>query len=63
MVHGIQQGSQRAVAAIERILLHLHDSVAHADAAEQTLQRIVGEAERFPIWPRRLPLRWNSRVQ
>ncbi|GID03262.1 hypothetical protein TMM008_04640 [Pseudomonas sp. 008] len=44
IVHGIQQGSQCAVAAIERSLLHLHDSVAHADAAEQTLQRIIGAA-------------------
>ncbi|HLA31176.1 MAG TPA: methyl-accepting chemotaxis protein [Pseudomonas sp.] len=44
MVESIQQGSQRAVAAIARSLQHLDGSVAQADAAERALDGIVGAA-------------------
>ncbi|WP_446739620.1 methyl-accepting chemotaxis protein [Pseudomonas sp. TH41] len=44
IVESIQQGSQRAVAAIARSLQHLGGSVAHAEAAERALDGIVGAA-------------------
>jgi methyl-accepting chemotaxis protein len=44
IVNGIREGTQRAVVAIERSLMHLHGSVAHADSAEGALQGIVGAA-------------------
>lgn len=44
IVNGIREGIQHAVVAIERSLMHLHGSVAHAESAERALQRIVGAA-------------------
>ncbi|QXH69431.1 methyl-accepting chemotaxis protein [Pseudomonas asgharzadehiana] len=44
IVNGIREGTHRAVVAIERSLMHLHGSVAHADSAEGALQGIIGAA-------------------
>ncbi|WP_371318433.1 methyl-accepting chemotaxis protein [Pseudomonas sp. IPO3749] len=44
IVETIQQGTQRAVAAIARSREHLSGSVAQADAAELALEGIVGAA-------------------